>query len=128
MDEKGVSKLVKTLPSVFNLSIEDNPEPKLSWLQERLKLDGNGVCKLLKSLPSVLDYSIEDNLEERLALDDKSFSFVVQRMPSLIGFGIANNLEPKFEFYEDCVGSVAARTMINKPVLFDLSLEKTSQT
>jgi hypothetical protein len=77
------------------MSIEDNLEPKLSWLQERL------------------------------SLDDKSISFVVQRMPALVGYGIASNLEPTLKFYEDCVGSVAARTMIaNNPMLFTYSLEQ----
>jgi hypothetical protein len=58
-------------------------------------------------------------------LDDKRISFVVQRMPPLLGCEIANNLEPTFKFYEDCVGSVAARAMIaHDPVLFGVSLEK----
>jgi hypothetical protein len=132
LDEKGVRKLVKSMPPVLGMSIEDNLEPKLAWLQERLELDEKGVSKLVKTMPPVLGLSIEDNLEpklswlqERLSLDEKSISLVVQRAPSLFGFGIANNLEPTFKFYEDCVGSVAARTMIaNNPVLFTVSLEK----
>jgi hypothetical protein len=132
LDEKGVSKLVKTCPSVFNYSIKDNLEPKLSWLQERLELDEKGIRKLVKRLPSVLGMSIEDNLEpklawlqQRLELDEKGVSFVVQRMPPLLGCEIANNLEPTIHFYEDCAGSVAARTIIvNNPVLFGVSLEK----
>jgi hypothetical protein len=76
------------------MSVEDNTEPTLAWLQARLKLD------------------------------DKGLSFVIQRQSPLLCLNIDTNLEPTITFYEDCVGSNTARTMISKyPVLLPLSLE-----
>jgi hypothetical protein len=76
------------------LSMEDNLEPKLAWIQERL------------------------------LLDDKSLCFVIQRMPSLLGCNIATNLEPTIKFYEECVGSKAAFQLIaNDPRILGSSLE-----
>ena len=84
MDDKRLSKLVQSKPQVFGYSIEDNLEPKLSWLQERLELDCKSLSKLVQAMPPVLGYNVEDNLE------------------------------PTIEFYEDCVGSNAAIQMIAK--------------
>jgi hypothetical protein len=95
LDDKGVCKLVKTLPGVFSFNIEANLEPKLAWLQKRLMLD------------------------------DDSLSVVVQRMPSLLSFNMETNLEPTITFYEDCVGSDATRAMVaTSPALICYSLEK----
>jgi mTERF domain-containing protein len=132
LDSKILSKLVKKLPGVLGYSIEENLKPKLAWLQERLQLDSKSLSKLVKSMPPVLGCSIEENLEptlawlgERLALDDKILSLVIQRMPSLLGCNIADNLEPTIKFYEDCVGSNAARNLILKdPRVLGASLEK----
>jgi hypothetical protein len=132
LDDKSLSKLVQTLPSVLGLSIEENLEPKLVWLQERLSLDDKSLSKLVQRLPAVLGLSIEDNLEpklswlqERLELDCKSLCSVIQLLPSLLGMGIETNIDPTIEFYEDCVGSNAAIQMIAKnPRILGSSLEK----
>jgi hypothetical protein len=120
------------LPGVLGLSIEDNLEPKLSWLQERLSLDDKSISKLVRKLPTVLGMSIEDNLvpklswlQERLELDSKSLSKLVQAAPPVLGYNVEANLEPTIEFYEDCVGSNAAIEIIARdPLLLGSSLEK----
>jgi hypothetical protein len=106
-------------------------EPKLACLQERLDMDNVSLSKLVKRFPQVLGYNIENKteptltwLQARLKLDDKSLSFVIQSMPSLLGCNIDTNLEPTITFYDDCVGSNAARLMILKcPALSTYSLE-----
>jgi hypothetical protein len=35
LDDKGISKFVKTLPSALCLSVDDNLEPKLAWLKKQ---------------------------------------------------------------------------------------------
>jgi hypothetical protein len=95
MDAKSLSQLVLLLPQVLCLSVDDNIELTLIWLQVRLKLD------------------------------DKSLSSVIQRQPSLLGCNIDTNLKPTIKFYEDCAGSNAAIHMVVKqPVLLGYSLEK----
>jgi hypothetical protein len=131
LDDKSLSKLVQSKPQVFAYSIEDNLEPKLVWLQERLSLDDKSLSKLVQSKPQVFAYSIEDNLEPklswlqaRLELDCKSLCSVIQRMPSLLGYNIEDNIEPTIEFYEDCVGSDAVSEMNAKnPRVLGSSLE-----
>jgi hypothetical protein len=95
MDDNSLSKLVQTLPAVLGFSIENNLEPKLAWLPDRLSLDGKSVC------------------------------FMIQRTPSPLGYNIYKNLEPTIKFYEDCVGSKAAIQLIaNNPPVLGSSLEK----
>jgi hypothetical protein len=114
------------------LSIDDNLEPKLAWLKKRLDLDDKGVGKLVKTMPQLLGLNADGNIEpklswlqQRLWLDDKSLSVVAQRMPQLLCCNIEKNLEPTIKFYDDCVGSDAARTLIaNNPSLLGYSLEK----
>jgi hypothetical protein len=67
MNDKSLSKLVKTNPSVFSCGIDETLEPKLAWLQERLVLDDKSASKLFLTLPPVLGCSIENNLEPKVA-------------------------------------------------------------
>ena len=90
MDNKSLSKLVQTMPSVLSKSIDDDLGSKLTWLKGRLELDDEGVSKLVKRLPQVLSYSIEENLkpklawlEKRLELDDEGICKLVQSNPSV---------------------------------------------
>jgi hypothetical protein len=48
-----------------------NGEPKLSWLQARLRLDNRGMRKLDQKHQSVLGYCIEDNLESKVGMKNK---------------------------------------------------------
>jgi hypothetical protein len=131
LDEKSLSKLVQAKPQVLGYSVEENMEPKLTWLQMRLAFDDKSLSKLVKSFPSVFSLSMEASLEpkltwiqDRLLLDDKSLCFVIQRMPPLLGCNIATNLEPTIKFYENCVGSKAAIQLISKtPSILGSSLE-----
>jgi hypothetical protein len=94
LDEKSLRKLVQSNPSNLGLSIEDNLEPKLVWLQERLQLDSKSLSKLVQAMPPVIGYNTEDNLK------------------------------PTIKFYEDCVGSNAAIQMTAKnPRVLGSSLE-----
>jgi hypothetical protein len=93
-DKKSLGKLIQSLPAVLGCSIENNLEPKLAWLQERLSLDDKCLCEL------------------------------VQKQPSLLGCDIATNLGPTIKFYEDCVGSKAAiQLIVNNPRILNSSLE-----
>jgi hypothetical protein len=73
------------------MSVADNPEFKLLWLQERLRLDNTSLTKLVQANPSVLSCGIDETLgpklswlEERLSLDDKSLSKLVQQLPAVL--------------------------------------------
>jgi ferric-dicitrate binding protein FerR (iron transport regulator) len=87
--------------------MEENLEPTLVWLQERLLLDGAGLTTLIKTHPSFLGFSLEGHeeklawLQKRLLLDDKNLSKVVQSYPSILGCIIVNNLEPKLAWLQE---------------------------
>jgi hypothetical protein len=96
------------MPSVLSFSIENNLEPKLSWLQDRLSLDDESLRKLVRRLPSVLSFSIENNLDpklswlqDRLSLDDKSLSKLVQTLPAVFCYNIEGNLDPKLSWLQE---------------------------
>jgi hypothetical protein len=73
MDDKSLSKLVQRMPRVLGLSVEENLEPRLLWLQERLDMDDKSLRKLVQTLPSVLCSSVEENLEPKLSWQGISF-------------------------------------------------------
>jgi hypothetical protein len=108
LDDKSLSKLVRTLPAVLGLSIDDNLEPKLAWLQDRLDMDDKTLSKMVGTLPAVLGLSVEDNLEPklkwlqgRLGLDSKSLQKLVKRYPSVFSCGIDETLEPKLAWLQE---------------------------
>jgi hypothetical protein len=135
LDERGISKLVKTKRQVLSCNIKQNLEAKLDWLKMRFELDDEDICKLVKTKPAALGCGMEQNLEpksewlqKRLALNDGSLSDVVQRMPSMLaGLNIETNMEPTIKFYEECLGSDAATTFVaNSPRVLNSSLKKGS--
>ena len=78
------------------MSILDNLEPKLEWLQQNLSLS-------------------EDELSE-----------MIQKQPALFGYNIPNNLEPTLDFYINALGSKsdAISYVKQKHKSFSYSLEK----
>jgi hypothetical protein len=73
------SSTPSTPSKVLALSVADNLEPKLSWLQERPELDDESLSKLVQTMPPILGLSAEENLDstlswlqERFDIDDKS--------------------------------------------------------
>jgi hypothetical protein len=96
LDDESLSKLVQTMPSALGMNAEENLEPKLEWLGERLVLDDASLSEFAQQCASVI-----------------------------ICCNIENNLEPAIKFYEECVGLDAARTLVtNSPTLLTRSLEK----
>ena len=102
------------MPSVLGVSIEDNLEPKLAFLQTRLRLGGGQVgdedgenCgrqggeeseghgrlrDLVVALPASLGYSVEANLEPTLdfyakvlGVDDAGLGDLICSQPALLG-------------------------------------------
>jgi hypothetical protein len=68
--------------------------------------------------------SVEEWLQERLQLDSESISKLVKKRPAVLTMSIEDKLEPTIKFFEDCVGSDAARNLIIKdPVMLSTSLE-----
>merc|ERR1712060_150442 len=53
--------------SVVGYSVEENLEPKLSFLQSRLGLDAKQLRKVVVASPPLLGYSVEENLGPKLA-------------------------------------------------------------
>jgi ferric-dicitrate binding protein FerR (iron transport regulator) len=82
--------MVGGLAQLLGSNMEENLEPKLVWLQERLLLDDAGIAKLVKEEASFLGFSLETNeermawLQKRLVLDDKSLRKLVLSCPSVL--------------------------------------------
>jgi mTERF domain-containing protein len=96
----SLSKLVRKLPQVLGLSIEDNLEPKLVWLQERLQLDSKSLSKLVRGLPAVLGYNVKDNLEPTIqfyvdCVGSNAAIPTIAKYPSLLGYSLENRLQPR---------------------------------
>jgi hypothetical protein len=88
-------------------NIEENLEPKLVWLQERLLFDDASIAKLVKKEASFLGFSLETLeermawLQKRLSLDDKSLSKLVGRLPAVLHYSVDDNLEPKLSWLQE---------------------------
>ena len=83
MDDKALSKLIQKLPSVLGYSIEENLEPKLSWLKEGLGMDDKALSKLIQTLPAVLSCSIEETLNPSSYGSKRGSSWMIRASASL---------------------------------------------
>jgi len=95
-------------PQVLKLSITNNMEPKLEWLQKRLHLDDNSLSKMIQRLPPILGMSIPDNLEPKLdwmqdslSVTDEQLSIMIQRSPHVLSYSIHDNMEPKLDWFQN---------------------------
>ena len=62
--------------------------------------------------------------QKRFGLGKEGVSHVFQKQPSLFGCNVTTNLEPTTQFYENCVGSkTAGSLLLSDPRLFSASLE-----
>jgi hypothetical protein len=105
-DEK-LAKLVTLQPTILNLSVQEQLEPNIAWLQDRLSLDQEGLQRVvLRLTPMVggfaqlLGSNMEENLEpklvwlqERLHLDDAGIAKLVKKEASFLGFSLEINEE-----------------------------------
>ena len=104
LDDKALQKLFVTM-HVFTLSIEENLEPTLDWLQDRLELSDTALSKMIQLNPQILSYSIPDNLEpklnwlqQRLEMSDTALSKLIQKWPAILCLSIPDNIEPKLNW------------------------------
>jgi hypothetical protein len=58
--------MLKSAPQIFGLSIEENLEPKLVWLRERLGMSEVETRKMTMAKPQIFNYSIDENLDPTL--------------------------------------------------------------
>jgi len=105
-DEK-LRELVRLQPTILSLSIQEQLEPNVSWLQDRLQLDQGSLERavlhltpMVGGLAQLLGSSMEENLEPTLALlqgklllDDAGLSKLVEKDPSFLGFSLESHKE-----------------------------------
>jgi hypothetical protein len=97
-------KLVQCQPTILNLSVKDNLQPNISWLQGQLKLDQEslqrGVLSLIPvfGLAQLLGSNMETNpeldllwLQEKLKLDDDSLWKLVKKESSSLGLSLESH-------------------------------------
>ena len=94
-------------PIIFGMSIKDNIDPKLDWLQQRLVLDDEELSKMITKFSAIVKYSLNDNiiptldwLQTRLELDDIALGKIIQKLPSILACSIPDNIEPKLNWIQ----------------------------
>ena len=104
LDDVQLRKMVLTLPSLFNYSVEDNLAPKLDWMQTRLDLNDSGLRTLVLLFPPLLGCSLEDNIAPKLdwmqheiGLSRAELRDCVVTTSSLLGMSLANRYRPRLE-------------------------------
>jgi hypothetical protein len=98
--------LVRRQPTILNSSIQDQLEPNLSWLQQRLQLDSESLPRVVLRLTPVygltqlLGSNMQENLEptfdwlqEKLELDDAGLIKLVEKHPSFLGLSLESHKE-----------------------------------
>ena len=93
--------------AILGLSIDDNLQPKLEWIQQRLSLTDESLSNLIKKFPSIFSCNVNTNLAPTLnfyigALGDEreALTLVIQN-PSLFGYSLENRLKPRLEETRD---------------------------
>jgi mTERF domain-containing protein len=125
--------VVLWLPAVLGYSYDDNLEPSLAKLQERLGLKEPELKKVVLRHPAVLGYSYEDNLEpslaklqERLGLKEPELKTVVLALPSVLGYSYEGNLPPKLDHLQAELGltlDALRERVLKNPLLLGASLD-----
>jgi hypothetical protein len=106
LSNKELGELVRRQPTILNLSIQDQLEHNISWLQHRLQLDQGSLRRAVLLLTSVdgltqlLGSNMEEELEPtlvwlqgKLKLDDAGLSKLVEKHPSFLGFSLESHKE-----------------------------------
>lgn len=148
-----LGKIICTRPSLMNLSVERNLQPRIAFLMERCKLQERDAATLVKSsCGNVLNLSVDDNLcptldflgkllgqeeESNGTTDDDTVVEVLRkcvlRHPQLLSLSLTN-LQAKVDFFEAIDGlsddspssrsaSLASRVAIRAPAVYSLSLK-----
>merc|ERR1719291_217501 len=100
--------MIRRYPNIFGLSIGDNTEPKLDWLQKRLSLNDSELSNFVQKLPSLLNFNVDTNIEPTLnfyieALGDEDQALnLVRRQPALISLSLENRLKPRLQEAQGC--------------------------
>ena len=99
--------MIQRSPAILGLSIDNNLQPKLEWIQQRLSLTDESLSNLIKKFPSIFSYNVNTNLESILnfyigALGDEreALTLIIQN-PSLSGYSLENRLKPQLEKIQD---------------------------
>ena len=71
--------MIQQLPDLLSCCVDDNLEPKLEWLKQRLTLNDAEIAKIVQQLP-LLSYRVEDNLVQNSIGHDNGLIWI---MPSL---------------------------------------------
>ena len=99
--------MICILPNILGYSIEDNLEPKLIWLQQRLKMDNEALSKMIQTQASLFCYNVDTNLEPTLnffieALGSESEAIaLVKRYPRMFTSSLEKRLKPRLEQARD---------------------------
>jgi hypothetical protein len=126
-----MGKLITKAPSILGMSIPENIEPKMDWLQQRLHLNDAQVSKIVRRITTIFNYSITDKMEPtlkwlqgRLSLDGDELTKLILSQPSMLGCSISTNLEPTLDFYKECIGIEGTKELLARnPALLTYSLE-----
>jgi hypothetical protein len=143
-----LEKLVTSHPTLLNLCVETNLEPRIQFLMSRCGLNENDMAALLKSSgTSVLGLSVEDNLRPTIDYlasivnhDNAALRKCVMTHPQLLGLSL-KNLRTKVAYFKSidssrnrgasasdlmdaATPSLALRIALKSPAVYSLSLNK----
>ncbi|CAB9511669.1 mitochondrial transcription termination [Seminavis robusta] len=126
--DSEVAKIVWKDPAILAKNIEENLEPTLHWLVNRLGCET--AKQVISRLPSTLSLSIPDSIEPKMEylqtkfqLDEENLLKMIKTMPTLLGMSF-NNINNTLQFYSDCYGEdQALQFVIGNPGLLTLSLK-----
>jgi hypothetical protein len=127
-----LTPMVGGLAQLLGSNMDENLEPTLVWLQERLLLDDAGFTKLVKTNPSFLGFSLETHaermawLQARLLLDDEKLSKLVHSFPSVLGNSVKGNLKPKLAWLQERLvldDKSASKLFLTLPPVLGCSIE-----
>ena len=131
LSDAELKRLVMRSPQVLGLSVKNNIEPTIDWLQSRLHLDAGQLRKIVLQ-PRVLGYNIEDNiapkldwLQKRLDLDAGQLRRIV-RLPAVLGYSVEDNMAPKLDWLQGRLDLDAAelrKMVLTHPQVLCYSIE-----
>ncbi|CAB9505417.1 mitochondrial transcription termination [Seminavis robusta] len=123
-----VAKLIWKFPLLVAMSIEENMQPTLNWLVNRLGV--RTTKKVVSLLPQVLGLSIQDGIEPKLeflrrefGLNEEGLLNMIEKMPALLSMS-CSNIGNTLQFYSERYGEdLALQYVIGSPSLLTYSMK-----
>ena len=107
-DTKVLSKMFVSHPYLLALSVDENLEPTMNSLQQRLDMNGTEISQMIRNSPTILSLNFTTGLEpkldwlqDRLQLDDSQMKKLLRKQPGILNLKMEDTIQVKLAWVQE---------------------------